>query len=320
MKPGPLNPDHYRMTVGDHLEELRRRLIFALLGMAVVLVVCLIFGKTVMAYFCAPMIDTLRSYDVSPQLFVKEVGDAFMVWVKIALISAAAIASPWMVYQLWQFIAAGLYPAERKLITRYIPLSISLLIGGMVFVYFVVLPWTLQFFLGFAISVPLPYDAPPSTPVPKIAPVLFDVPQYPGDPPAAAEFQMWFDTLQQRLKFFYRGKVQVIPFGPSNLIGFQFTLPDYIDLVLGMLLIFGLSFQLPLVVLTLERIGIVDVKTLRSSRKLVYFVLVIVACAITPGDAITASVGLTIPLILLYELGIWLARVTPATATETGTE
>ena len=70
-----------------------------------------------------------------------------MVFIDISLISAAALASPWILYQLWQFVAAGLYPHERKYVTRYLPLSIALLISGMLFVYFLVLPWTLEFFI-----------------------------------------------------------------------------------------------------------------------------------------------------------------------------
>ena len=80
-------------------------------------------------------------------------------------------------------------------------------------------------------------------------------------------------------------------------------------MVLGMLIIFGLSFQMPLVVLALERIGIADVSALKAGRRYVYFVLVIVAAVITPGDVITATVALMVPLNLLYELGIWLAQV-----------
>ena len=78
-----------------------------------------------------------------------------------------------------------------------------------------------------------------------------------------------------------------------------------------MLLTFGLSFQLPLVVLALVRIGIVDIDQLKAFRRYVYFAITILAAAITPGDVITATILLMIPLIFLYELGIWLARVRP---------
>ena len=73
-----------------------------------------------------------------------------------------------------------------------------------------------------------------------------------------------------------------------------------------MLLIFGLAFQLPLVVLALLRVGIIDLQMARSARRIVYFVMTILAAVITPGDVITATLALLVPLCLLYELGIFL--------------
>ena len=96
--------------------------------------------------------------------------------------------------------------------------------------------------------------------------------------------------------------------GADNLIATDYKLPDYINLVVGMLITFGLSFQLPLVVLALVRVGIVEHETLRTSRQYVYFAIAILACVITPGDYITGTVLLIGPLIALYELGVWLAR------------
>ena len=95
--------------------------------------------------------------------------------------------------------------------------------------------------------------------------------------------------------------------GPSNLLSPHISLPEYIDLVLTTLLTFGLCFQLPLVVLTLTRIGIVQVDQLRLWRRYVYFGLAVVAASMTPGDVVTAMLALMAPLILLYELGIVLS-------------
>jgi sec-independent protein translocase protein TatC len=100
----------------------------------------------------------------------------------------------------------------------------------------------------------------------------------------------------------------VLRFSADNLIATEYKLDKYIDLVVGMLITFGLSFQLPLVVLALVRVGIVERETLKTARTYVYFGIAILSAAITPGDTITATVLLTGPLILLYELGIWLAR------------
>src|SRR5204862_8179482 len=152
---GQFDPDEYRMTIGEHLEELRSRLVRALIGFGLVLVLCLVYGRRVETAFCAPLMNELESHGINPQLVVDELGEGFMVYISISLISAAALASPWVLYQLWQFVAAGLYPHERTYVTRYLPLSIGLLISGMLFVYFLVLPWTLEFFITFSTGIKL---------------------------------------------------------------------------------------------------------------------------------------------------------------------
>src|SRR5581483_2266573 len=101
--PRHFDPEEFRMSVGDHLEELRRRVIYGLVGFFVAAVVCLTFGDRVVTIFCRPLIQALQRSDVNPQLFTDQPTDAFMVYIKISLICAAAIASPWMVYQIWQF-------------------------------------------------------------------------------------------------------------------------------------------------------------------------------------------------------------------------
>jgi sec-independent protein translocase protein TatC len=215
-----------------------------------------------------------------------------------------------MVYQLWQFVAAGLYPHERKYITKYIPLSIALLIAGIACVYYGVLPLTIRFFLTFGDNIKLPSHLGASSHVisklpdgglPRIA--VLD-----GDPAHPSPGEYWFNNTEGRLKLFLKNDdLRVIPFGSSNLLSPHLSLPEYIDLVLSTMLTFALCFQLPLVVLTLTRIGIVDVATLRKMRRYVYFGLSILAATMTPGDVVTAMLALMAPLVLLYELGILLS-------------
>jgi sec-independent protein translocase protein TatC len=300
------DPTQYQMSIGDHLEELRRRILFGLVGLLPAVIICLIFGQQIVYILCRPLIIALQKNDISPQLYTHEAQDAFMVYVKICFIAAGALAGPWIIYQIWQFIAAGLYPRERHYVTKYIPLSVILLFCGMLFVYFIVLPWSLEFFIKFAADIPLPMST--HTAVGPAASQPSYVQSLNGDPPSPREYQIWFDESQDRLKFFSRGKVRVIPFGPANLINTQFTLPDYLDLVLRLLLTFGLAFQLPLVVMALARLGIVTVPTLKRLRRYVYFGLSVLAASLAPGDVVTATLALLAPLILLYELGIFLAR------------
>jgi sec-independent protein translocase protein TatC len=314
---GEFDPDEFRMTIGEHLEELRRRLVFALIGFAVALGVCLFFGQQVVTAFCRPLVLVLEKYDINPQLVTDEVGEGFMTYITISVISAASIASPWILYQLWKFIAAGLYPHERKYVTKYLPLSITLLITGMLFVYFLVLPWTLDFFIGFTTGIPLGSSSKIATTQPATNPSdspwsggnLLRVPVIDGDPDPeqVPEGVLYFDKNQQRLKIIIHEQPRVIAINSNNLLAPEIKLSTYISLVVAMLITFGLSFQLPLAVLALERIGIVEIDGLKSGRRYVYFAMVVAAAVITPGDVITATIALMFPLIGLYELGIFLA-------------
>lgn len=302
------DPDSFRMSIGEHLEELRRRLILALVGFGIACAFCLYFGRTViMPTFCAPLATTLQKYNLPPQLRSNELPDVFNSYIYISLISATAIASPWIVWQFWQFVAAGLYPNERRLVTRFVPLSIGLLISGMLFVYYLVLPWTLEFFIAFAIGVPLIADNPLPAAATQPATGSTFIQVVNGRPAGISEGQIWYDQLTRRVEAVFGGEIRVVRFSADNLIATDYTLNSYIDLVVGMLIVFGLSFQLPLVVMGLARMGILTIEGLKSARRYVYFALAILAAAITPGDMITASVALMLPLALLYELGIWLA-------------
>lgn len=300
------DPDDYRMTVGEHLEELRSRLIRALLGLLIAFAVCCFWGNQVLLWFCRPLYSVLEQKGLNTQLRYDTIGEPLTTWLAVNLIAAGAIASPWIVYQFWLFVAAGLYPSERRHITRYLPLSIGLLIGGMAFVYLVVLPWSLSFVIDFANTVPVPggqhvvATTQPGEPLTRITILQ-------GDPANPQEGEMWIDDTTSKFKLFHRGHVRSIRFTTENLLAPDFKLGQYISLVVGMLIAFGLSFQLPLLVLAVARIGIFDLPQLRAARKYVYFALTIAAAAITPGDVITATVALILPLALLYELGLWLA-------------
>ena len=308
------DPDEYRMTVGEHLEELRRRMILSLIGFVVAVCVCFWFAPQIVIYFCLPLTDTLAANEMSAQLVWDEVAEPFMVVIQITLVTAFAIASPWILYQLWQFVAAGLYPNERKYVTKFLPLSVVLLISGMLFVYFFILPWTLQFDIGFSsrielyLSGAIPTTAPSTLPVKRVvAPVI--LPEYDGLPRDPLPNEIWIDRRQKQVKIFHAGQPRSIPFTSNNLLRPEYKVSKYIDLVIAMLLAFGLCFQLPLVVLALERIGIIEIQALKEGRRYVYFGMAILAACITPGGDLVSMIGLTGPLILLYELGIWLCVI-----------
>lgn len=309
------NPDDYRMSVGDHLEELRSRLIKALIGIFVAFFGCLIIAKSyLLPYVAGPLIAALRSADVTPQMFFTSVTDPFFVYLRLSMIGAFVIAGPWVLWQGWQFVAAGLYAKERQAVTKFLPLSLGLFFAGLAFAWWIVLPWTLSFFLSWSMTIPLP-DQPQSAVVATDAPT-FVVPVVEGDPAGPQIGQMWFDSISQQFKIQVPsadperplGYARVLAFNPTNLAAPIITLPQYVSLVLTILVTFGVSFQLPVVVMALIRSGIVEGDVMRQQRRIVYFVMVIAACMITPGDVIIMTVSLIGPLILLYEAGIWLGE------------
>ncbi len=134
------------MSLGDHLEELRARIILALVGLGVGVIICFILGGKIVGIIEKPYInvmgDEARFIIISP-------AEGFVSYMRIALISGLIVSAPWVFYQLWMFVAAGLYPNERKYVQIAIPISAALFISGALFFLFVVAEITLKFFVTF---------------------------------------------------------------------------------------------------------------------------------------------------------------------------
>lgn len=301
------DPDDYRMTFGEHLEELRTRLILGLGGFFVAFIVCLtVVRDWAFQFLTKPLLDVMHEYELNPMLYDSGAGGAFTVYLKLSAIAAVVIAGPWLIYQVWMFVAAGLYPSERKTITRFIPLSVVLLLTGVAFAFYIVLPMTLQFFIWFTTTIKLPNSYEPlATTMPMN---LASIPMLEGDPVQPPEGSMWFNKPQSRMKMYVNGHARIIQYTSENLVAPFITLTDYTDMLLMMMLVFGLSFQTPLVVILVVRMGIFELEEMKAMRKLVYFVIIILAAVITPGDVVTATIALMLPLCGLFELGLLLSR------------
>jgi sec-independent protein translocase protein TatC len=133
------------MSLGDHLEELRRRLIYALAGLGVGMGLCMIFGMKLVKFLLGPY---NRLVPADPLNFLG-IPDAFVIYMKVSLIAGLILSSPWVFYQLWMFISAGLYKNEQRYVKVSIPFSAALFIAGALFFFFVVAPISLRFFLKF---------------------------------------------------------------------------------------------------------------------------------------------------------------------------
>jgi sec-independent protein translocase protein TatC len=270
-------------------------------------IVCLIFGSRVMSAFCRPLWNGYIKHGLDPQIITTSLTEGFVVYMQISLISAAAIASPWILFQLWQFIRSGLYPTERKYVTKYMPYSIGLLISGMLFLYFLVLPITVNFLIGFSMSVPITGGSSQVDTLAAARPAVTPaIPTYKGDPADPRPGELWIDSTQSRVKVRIGNETRVLHLGNTNLISPMVSVQTYIDLVVQLLLMFGLTFQLPLVMLAVVKIGIVNTTQLRKWRRAAYFGIAVL-CGVVVPDVVTGMIAMMVPLIFLYEGGIIMA-------------
>jgi sec-independent protein translocase protein TatC len=143
--------DMARMSFLEHLTELRARIIKALLGLVAAFAVSLTFTDPLWRFICRPAAQALTSLGYPPQLYVFDPMDSFqIIWVKLPVVWALFLGSPWVLYQLWAFLAPGLYRHERRWAGPLIIGSSGLFILGGVFAYFVIFPYGLTFLLSIA--------------------------------------------------------------------------------------------------------------------------------------------------------------------------
>jgi len=174
--------------------------------------------------------------------------EAFGIYVKAALLVGVVLSSPWILYQLWTFVAAGLYPHEKRWVHLFLPISTGLFLAGVCLAFFFVFDFVLDYLL---------------------------------------EFNEWLGLDPDPRISEWLGFVLILPIG------------------------FGLGFQLPLVMLFLERIGVFDVATYASQWRLAVVVIFVVSAVLTPADPYSL-LFLAIPLCLLYFGGLAICRWLPA--------
>jgi sec-independent protein translocase protein TatC len=262
-----------RAPLMEHLVELRSRLIYSLLALAVAFVVCFAFSSQILAFLTHPyevakglvaqqkaghhgpfdMILTLIGVlPMPPTEVAKMVAFAplelFFVKLKVALIAGLGLAFPVIGYQLYRFVSPGLYKRERAAFLPFLIASPILFAMGAALVYFVMMP-----------------------------------------------FVMWFSLNQQIV-------------GPGLTVELQLRVEDYLKLVTALILAFGLCFQLPVILALLGMAGIVSSRALISGRRFAIVGVTAVAAVITPPDPIS-MISLIIPIVLLYEASIWVVKL-----------
>ncbi len=138
-----------RMSFLDHLEELRKRIISALGGLAVAFFLALIFANELWDLVRAPAVEALTKIGVKPDLIIISPMEGFsIIWVKVPLVASLFVGSPWILYQVWSFIAPGLYKRERRYAVPFVITTAGLFLSGGLFAYFVAFRFGLAFLLG----------------------------------------------------------------------------------------------------------------------------------------------------------------------------
>ncbi|MCA9307848.1 MAG: twin-arginine translocase subunit TatC, partial [Phycisphaerales bacterium] len=141
------------MSFGDHLEDLRRRVIMAGLGFIPIFVLALLFGRPILAFLTIPLTEALRDAGQPAGLLATSPLETFGAYMRVSVIVGVMVAFPWMLYQLWLFVAPGLYTHERRFVYFLVPLSTALTAAAAVFLYKFLLPVSLYFLIAFGSTI-----------------------------------------------------------------------------------------------------------------------------------------------------------------------
>ena len=292
-----------RMSFGEHLEELRSRLLKSIYGILIGLGVCLYFGGDIFSFLAQPLLVALQSAHLEPQIYVTSLPESFVTYIKVCFYSGIFLASPWVFYQLWIFVAAGLYPHEKRYVHMVMPFSAILFLLGGAFSIWLVAPLSCSYFIKFGTNIPVP-EISRNFIYRALTPDADDSRDSETTGPNSPADEITKNTSAEAHSSSEKQN-------QKPLIKPWFTLQKYVSLIIVLALAFGVAFQMPLVVFFLGRLSLVRLSTLRSVRKYVFFGIVIISAVMTPPDVLS-QIAMAIPMYALYELGLLLLRIWPA--------
>ena len=234
----------------SHFVELRSRLIKSLVFIFVTFIISYTFAEYIYSFLVHPYAEAVKDDPLSRRLIFTALHETFITYLKVAFFTAIFLGSPFLLIQIYKFIAPGLYKNEKALLPYLISTPILFFFGGML-VYYLVMPLAIKFFLSF----------------------------------------------------------ESVGSNTSLPIQLEAKVNEYLSLIMRLIFAFGISFQLPILLNLLARIGVVNSDYLKKTRRYVIVIIFTLAAILTPPDPIT-QVGLAIPLLLLYELSIITVRFT----------
>jgi len=228
------------MSFLDHIEELRWRIIYSLIGIVVFTIIAWVFINPLVEVV---LLKPARDAHASLQN-LRPFGQLFL-YFQVAIIVGIVASVPNIFYQLWKFIAPALKRNERKYILRIVIFSTFCFLAGIAFAYFVMLPMAMKF---------------------------------------AAQF----------------GTVEI-----KN----EFAIDEYMSIIISVMLAAGVVFELPMVSFFLSKLGILTPKFMRKYRRHAIVIILVLAAILTPGTDPVSQVILAVPLVLLYEISIFISRI-----------
>ena len=230
----------------SHLVELRKRLIHSFIFLFIFFLCCYFYAEQIYGFLVEPFAEAVKDDSSERRLIFTALQETFLTYLKVSFFTAFFVTCPFILMQIWKFIAPGLYKHEKIAILPYLVLTPVLFFLGGMLVYYLIMPLAIKFFLSFESS-----------------------------------------GLSTNLPIQLEAKVN-----------------EYLSLVMKLIFAFGISFQLPVVLSLLARVGIVDSEFLKTRRKYVVVIIFAAAALLTPPDPIT-QIGLAVPLLILYELSIF---------------
>ena len=229
------------MPITEHLIELRAHLIRICVAVLVIFLALVGFARKLYDFLSDPLVAELPP---NATMIATDITSNFMAPIRLTLFVAAFVAMPYILYQIWSFVAPGLYKKEKRVAIPVLLSSIVLFYTGVAFAYFIVLKGVLKFFITYA-----PHNVLPMT-----------------------------------------------------------DIASYLSFAMKLFMVFGLTFEIPVVTLLLILAGLVSTESLADKRRYIIVGCFAVAAIVTPPDGVSMLM-LAIPMWLLFELGLLLARI-----------
>lgn len=225
----------------SHLEELRKRIIICLIAVAAGFLLSYGFAEDIFALLTKPLKEELPE---ESWLIFTGLAEAFIVYLKLSFFASLIISSPVILWEIWCFVAPGLYDHEKKYVFPFVISASILFFTGVAFCYFIVFPFSFKFFMSYSTETLRPLPA----------------------------------------------------------------MKEYLSFAFQILLAFGIIFELPVFILFLAKLGIVTDRMLRRQRKFAIVIVFIVAAVLTPPDIFSQCL-MAVPLLILYEISVFVAKV-----------